>query len=92
MDGHHGVEQEGEIDPLCLNGKFEVLTVTVKRPRTLRSRDADTRFVRTPQQPIFNRPIWNLVYYLNRSISDGHDGDQSRNEGGLDTSKGGSGF
>ena len=56
MDGHHGVEEEGEVDTLGLNCELEVLAVAIEGPRTLLGGQRDAGLVGPPEQAVLSSP------------------------------------
>ena len=57
VNGHHRVEQEGQIDSLGFDRQFEGLAVAVEGPGPLFGREREVGFVGPTQQSLFERAV-----------------------------------
>jgi hypothetical protein len=53
VDGHHRVEEEGEVDALGLDGQLERLSVAIEGPGTFDGGDGDVGFVGAIEETVF---------------------------------------
>ena len=74
VDGHHRVEQEGEVNALGLDGELERLAVAVEGPGALGGGEGDVGFVGAVEEAFLERAVGGLVDDLHRAFGDGNHG------------------
>ena len=75
VDGHHGVEEKGEVDALGLDGELEGFAVAVEGPGALLGGKGDRGLVGPSKQALLEGAVGRLVDDLHRAFGDGNDGD-----------------
>jgi hypothetical protein len=75
VDGHHGVEQKGQVEALGLACKLERRSVAVKRPGAIQDGDGDGPLIGGGEETFLECPVGELVEDLHSALGDGHDGD-----------------
>ena len=92
MDGHHRVEQEREVDPLGLAGELERGGVAVEGPGAFGRGEGDRRLVGSPEQPLLQGSVGQLVEDLHRAVRDHVDRDDRADQLRLEADEGEAGF
>ena len=84
VHGHHGVEQESEVDALGLAGKLEGGCVAVEGEGPLGGRDLDRRLIIARAQALLDRTIGGPVDELERAFAVRHGRHDRHDLTGLD--------
>ncbi len=88
MDGHHRVEQEGQVNPLGLAGELERGRVAVEGPGPLGDGDGDRRLVAVAEKPFLQGSVGQLVVDLHRLVRDRSHGNDGTDQFWLKAHKG----
>ncbi len=85
VDGHHRVEQKGEINALGLDGELERLAIAIERPGTLGGGNGDVGFISPIEQTFLERAVGRFIKDLHRAVGNRHNGNYAPNAGGVKT-------
>ena len=85
VDGHHRVEQKGEVDAFGLDGQLERLAIAIERPGSLDGGNRKGGFIGPVEQALFDAPIGRSIDDLHRPIGNRHHGNDRPDAGGVKT-------
>jgi hypothetical protein len=73
VDGHHRVNEKGQVDPLGLTGELEGSGISVENPRPLNNRFRNRRGVLSVEQAFLDSAVRELVKNLDNTVSNRQD-------------------